>query len=331
MTQPEHLAWDNFRETVFVRGEKRIHRITDTPRIDIFGDGTTNRIGIVLEVAPGSSIPSGVSRLAFVDARLLTSDGRHMLEVSTGTPSLYHEFYHLAAAAAERVLIHSQEAVDAISAELSAFAALLEERSLLGIEREIGLLGELLFLHELLSLHGPRMLDSWVGPSAEPHDFRVGSREFEVKTTLSPRRIHTINGAEQLVPSAGCNLYLVSTVLGPPGSGNGFSLSSTAANLVNVLAMDQERLTKFEALLASCDFSVGDAAQYTRKFALRRPIAIVSVDATFPAITRPGIQRILGPLATRVDSFRYDVSVEGLEHEQGTEAFDAALNIGEVR
>lgn len=327
MTQSKHLSWDNFRATVFVVGEKRVHRITDTPRIDIFGDGTANRIGVVMEIRPGVSLPLGISRLAFVDSRLFTSDGRHLIEVSTGKPSLHHEFYHLAAAAAERVLIHSQEPVDALSAELGAFAALLEERSLLGIDREIGLLGELLFLNELVSRHGLTMLDSWIGPTAEPHDFRVGTKEFEVKTTLSPTRVHTINGAEQLVPSAECGLFLVSTVLGPPGSGDGFSLSSTATKLAAVFGVSSERTTKFEALLAFSDFSIADVAHYSRKFTQRRPLAIVPVDATFPSITRPTIQQALGPLATRVDSFRYEVNVEGLEHEQGSTVFEAAMQI----
>lgn len=330
MTQHKHLSWDNFRATVFVRGEKRVHRIADIPRIDVYGDGTTNRIGVVMEIAPGVSLPPSISRLAFVEARLFASEGRHLLEVSTGKTSLHHEFYHLAAAAAERVLIHLQEPVDALSTELGAFAALLEERSLLGTEREIGLLGELLFLHELVSRHGHAMLDSWIGPTAEPHDFRVGTREFEVKTTLSSRRIHTISGAEQLVPSAGCDLYVVSIVLGPSGSGDGFSLASTATALAAVFASSGMRNTSFEALLAACDFSIAEATHYSRRFAQRRPVAIVPVDATFPAITRPGIQQMLGSLATRVDSFRYDVSVEGLEHEQGSIAFEAAMQIGEA-
>ena len=84
------------------------------------------------------------------------------------------------------------------------------------------------------------------------------------------------------------------------------------------------------ALLAACDFSIAEATHYSRRFAQRRPVAIVPVDATFPAITRPGIQQMLGSLATRVDSFRYDVSVEGLEHEQGSIAFEAAMQIGEA-
>jgi hypothetical protein len=314
-----------------VAGEKRVHRIASAPRIDVFSDGTLNRIGLVMEIAPGAVLPPSISRLAFVEARLFTADGRHLIEVSTGRPALYHEFYHLAAAAAERVIIQLQDPVHALSAELDAFEALLEVRPLFGIEREIGLLGELLFLQELVSRDGPRMLDSWIGPTAEPHDFRVATNEYEVKTTLSPRRIHTINGPEQLVPSTDCTLFLVSTLLAPPGSGDGFSLSSTVTTLATTFASSRERTMKLEALLAACDLSVADAAQYTRSFMRRRPVAIVPVDARFPSITRPILQHVLGPLATRVDSFRYDVNVEGLEYEQGSAAFEEAMHIGHAR
>src|SRR4051812_22507796 len=98
MAQPKPLSWENFRTTVFVGGEKRVHRIMDTPRVDIFGDGTMNRIGLVMETAPGVTLPLAMSRLAFVDVRLFTLEGRHLIEVSTGKPTLHHEFYHLASA-----------------------------------------------------------------------------------------------------------------------------------------------------------------------------------------------------------------------------------------
>jgi hypothetical protein len=325
-----HLSWDNFKETVLVPGEKRVHRITDEPRIDVFGDGTTNRIGVVLEIAPEVAVPASISKLASVGTRTFTVEGRHLLEVSTGKSSLHHEFYHLATAIAERVILHSQRPLDAVTSELDAFAMLLETKSLLGTEREIGLLGELLFLEELVLRNGVGMLYSWIGPSAEPHDFKVGAHEFEVKTTLSSRRIHWINGMEQLLPSAGCQLYLVSVVLGPPGAAAAFSLSSIAAKLTKVFANNREQSLKLEALLASCDFSLADSAHYTRQFALRRPLGIVPIDVSFPAITRRIIQDILGPPATRVDSLSYAVNVEGLEHEHGSDDFEAAMPSGDA-
>ena len=58
---------------------------------------------------------------------------------------------------------------------------------------------------------------------------------------------------------------------------------------------------------------------------MRRPLAVATVDATFPAITRHVVQTALGTLAPRVESVQYDVNIEGLEHEDGTPGFDSIL------
>jgi len=159
----------------------------------------------------------------------------------------------------------------------------------------------------------------------EPHDFRVQDREFEVKTTVTTQRIHTINGMEQLLPSEGCSLHLVSVLLGPAGTSDGLSLMAIVERLNVSFATAPSRQTEFTAALESIGFRAVDSGHYSRRFALRRPIAVVRVDSTFPSIDRVSIQRLLGPLASRVESLQYDVSVEGLEYEDGTPEFESAL------
>src|SRR6185295_5802854 len=135
-------------------------------------------------------MPSELSALAFISARIVTKDSRELLEVSTDTPSIQRQFYHFALAVAERLTVERRPATEAVAMELQCFAELLAEKPLLGIERQIGLLGELLFLKRLLDAGEAAALSSWVGPSGEPHDFRTAQREFEVKTTVSTRRVH---------------------------------------------------------------------------------------------------------------------------------------------
>ena len=79
------------------------------------------------------------------------------------------------------------------------------------------------------------------------------------------------------------------------------------------------------AALEGCGLHGSDIEYYTRSYAMRRPMAIVPVNGAFPAISRPAIQHLLGPLAARIDSVQYDVSVEGLEREDGTADFEAAV------
>jgi hypothetical protein len=204
-------------------------------------------------------------------------------------------------------------AMDALAMEAACFMDLLSEKALLGLERQIGLLGELLFLEELVKRSGPLALDSWIGPAGEPHDFRLQTNEFEIKTSVAARRVHTIHGWEQLVPSEGCHLHVISILLGPPGAGAGFSLRSKVDELRPQLRLDPVRAARFSSALEACGFHGVDSSHYARSYVLRRPLAIIPVDSSFPSITRPAVQRILGSLAARVDSLQYDVDVEGLE------------------
>lgn len=325
MSTPHHLSWENFKSTVLIRGQQRVHRVTNSPYIEVFGDGVLNRVGIWLETAPGTAVPPELSKMTFITTQVFKQKGRTLLEIATTTAPLQRQFYHFAVAVAERVIVEKRQPVDAVGLEFQCFADLLEEKSLLGPERQLGLLGELLFLERLVGSGGVVALDAWLGPMGEPHDFRLQKREFEVKTTVSPHRIHTIHGMEQLVPSKACALYLVSVLLGPAGAGDGFSLSEKIELLRGRFGPVPARLNQFTAALESCGFRQADGEHYLRRFAMRRPMGLVRVDKKFPALTRPSIQGALGQLASRIESLQYDVSVEGLECEDGTAGFSAVV------
>jgi hypothetical protein len=127
------------------------------------------------------------------------------------------------------------------------------------------------------------------------------------------------------VPSKGCSLYLVSVLLGPAGADDGFSLSEKIEQLRDRFGPVTARLKQFTAALESCGFRQADSEHYLRRFAIRRPMGLVRVDKKFPALTRPSIQGALGQLASRIESLQYDVSVEGLESEDGTAGFSAIV------
>jgi hypothetical protein len=130
---------------------------------------------------------------------------------------------------------------------------------------------------------------------------------------------------EQLVASSGCTLYLLSILLGPPGADRGFSLAEKVVELRGQLAPVRARGRQFATALETYGFRNADTEHYNRQFAMRRPMATVPVDSSFPAITRLTIQGMLGKLADRIDAIQYDVSVEGLEYEDGTAGFYAAV------
>ena len=255
MSPLNQLSWDNFRNTVFLRGQQRVHRVADSPRVDVFGDGVANRIGIWLEVAPGTQTPPELSALAFITARTINREGRDLLEISTDTVSIQRQFYHFALAVAERLTVEHRPATEAVALELQCFAELLEEKPLLGIERQVGLLGELLFLERLIATARQRRAGLLGGPQGEPHDFRIEEREFEVKTTVSTRRVHTIHGTDQMVASKGCSLFLISVLLGPAGTAQGFSLAGKVSELAQRFAPVPADLARFTAAVGSVRLS----------------------------------------------------------------------------
>lgn len=326
MTSPQQLSWQNFLSTVFVSGQQRVHRVTASPLIELFGDGIANRVGLWLEIPSDAGVPPELARLALITTRTFSRDGGVVLEIATTARALQRQFYHFAVAVAERVVVEKRLAIEAVQLELQCFGDLLESKAILSIERQIGLLGELVFLERLLGNMGESALESWIGPIPEPHDFRVQAQEFEVKTTVSPNRIHTINGMEQLVPSRGCSLYLISILLGPGGAGGGFSLSDKVMQLAERLSSSPSRLKQFMGILDACGFREEDRSQYSRRFALRRPLALIAINGTFPAVTRRSLEGGLGAaLAVRIESLQYDVNVEGLGYEDGTPDFDAVI------
>lgn len=320
-----HLSWENFRSSVFVKNEQRVHRVSASPLVEIYADGVQNRIGIWLQASENSMIPEQILKLAYVSAQITKRNKHTVLEISNNSPALQRQFYYFATAIAERIVADGKTTIEAVTQELACFEDLLREISLLSIERQIGLLGELIFLERLTGKVGLIALDAWIGPSGELHDFRIQKQEFEVKTTLKTHRIHTIHGAEQLVPTDGCTLHLVSVLLGPPGAGESFSLTEKVKAVAALFASDTARRNQFTASLEAIGFREDDGIHYKRRFLIRRKIAVASIDKSFPALTRPAIHQVLGKSSSRIESVQYDVNIEGLESEEGSQHFSSVL------
>jgi hypothetical protein len=325
MKNLRHLSWENFRTSICVRNEQRVHRVSVMPLVEIFSDGIQNRIGVWLQISDNSIVPEEVLKLAFISAQIIKRKKQTILEISNSRPALQRQFYYFAIAVAERMVVDGKTAIEAVKLELQCFEDLLSEIPLLSIERQIGLLGELIFLERLTGKLGHKALDAGIGPSGEPHDFRIQKHEFEVKTTFKPYRIHAIHGSEQLVPSDGCTLHLVSVLLGPPGAGDGFSLTEKIKAVAALFQSSTVCRDRFAENLEAAGFRDADDRHYIRRFIIRRPIAVALVDKLFPALTRPVIHKVLGARSSRIESVQYDVNIEGLESEEGTRGFSSVL------
>lgn len=209
MSKPRHLSWENFRATIWHEGQQRSHRIGQKPSVEVFGDAINGRIGLLVQLAKNAEIPKEIDRLVFINGRILKRKNGYYLELATASQTLHRQFYQFATAVADRIIMECEVPLAAAVAELKCFDELLAPRSLLSLERQIGLLGELIVLERIIVSRGPAGADAWTGPQSEPHDFRLGQTELEVKTSSGTRRLHRIHGLDQMFPSTGMKLSLV--------------------------------------------------------------------------------------------------------------------------
>jgi len=325
MKELTHLTWDNFESSIIVEGENRVHRVSDAPRVEIFSDGERGRIGLWLHVAEEEPIPESLKKMSLLSFTYCQKEGEIGIETAIQNQALFRHFYAFALAVADRVLLEEIPPVAALGVEVGNLADLLESRKVLSPERQRGLLGELLVLERVLSSEGIAGLHAWVGPMGEPHDFRICDTEFEVKSTIRTRRIHTINSVQQLLPSEGYDLYVISILLAPPGKDVGFSLVEKVSQLRARVSADQWARERLEQSLNDVGYDTSEEQFYDQKYLLRRPMAVCQVNAPLPALTPQSLSMAVGTAYGRIEELHYDVNLEGIEHEEPTKEFVKAF------
>ena len=322
-----HLTWQNFKTGIIRPGEDRSHRVSAAPEAFVFADRSGKRIGMLLERRSAAPLDSRLCRLLMLEVEELQICGKNMLRVTCGRSSMFREAYLFFTAVMDRVLQDGQEAAAAVESELVALEALLDASGVLSIEKQIGLFGELLVLWQFIEAGGISLVSAWTGPMGEVHDFRVAGREFEVKTTTGRRRIHTINGLTQAVPSPDSELFFLSILIAAAGSGEGESLPSLVAMIEAPLSADHYALSEFRAALENCGYRSADAPAYKRVFKLRAPVMLVPVDCEFPQLDEARLVCAMGPSFGRLEDITYKVNLDaaGPLLEAGLAAYVTAL------
>lgn len=307
------LTWPNFRATILVAGQDRMHQANAEPLVVMFADRGGTRIGMLIE----SSSPAtdlNPLLLRHLDVEIVQHTYRRCLSLSCSQPRFFREAYLLCSAVADAVVDGHTPVEAALVGELSAFQSLLEELKHLSLERQIGLFGELCILRQLIAAGGPSMVRAWTGPLHEPHDFRLGRLEFEVKCSGGMRRIHTVNGLAQTVPSSGFTLAFLSVLLAPADAAEGESLPTLAAAVLAMVGIGTIR-DELERSLAAAGYQTADAPLYPRRWTLRAPVLVVPVDGHFPAVTAGMLADGMGEGYARLREISYSISLDGLGSE----------------
>lgn len=155
-------------------------------------------------------------------------------------------------------------------------------RGVVGEDRIVGLIGELLTLEALLRNRASADLGCWKGPSGGAQDFRTATHAVEVKSTLVREgRIIGISSVEQLKPPPNTDLHLVHHRLEPdPG---GFNIGDVFERLTAIGASPSELEAGFE----DNGVFVSDFKHYVaRRYRLVETRTYDAMGMAFPRITR---------------------------------------------
>lgn len=160
-------------------------------------------------------------------------------------------------------------------------------KDVLTVEEQVGLFGELFFLrYWLLPRYGKQVVLAWEGPNGKRHDFILGDRSYEVKTSNSSKgHVHRINGVDQLEALPVGSLFLFSFWIRQNDHAEN-SLTSIIESCRKYLESDIEISSAFELLLSRSGYSEIQRVEYEKRRYEILDSVLFLVDGQFPKITR---------------------------------------------
>lgn len=323
-----HPSWDELRG--FLESDApSLHPIDGEPPVSIFIDPAAPRLG--LRIPLGGDDFTQEAPLAEIEIRTGLINGERTLEIATSNPILFPIFFPFVLTLVDRVQIERAAVGAAVTASLDQWRDLLRRAAMLSEDVQTGLMGELWMLDRLADQSPDTAITAWTGPEREAHDFRVGDREFEVKTTRGERRIHVISNMTQLEPSSGHELYVLSLQFAAAGAMGGRSLAERLQQLRDrfehaglVQEFDRRLKNGFGLDRSNWNF-------YRERIQLRSRPALIPVTPEFPSIRTEDILAIAREGMTRVTDIRYRLDMTGLGFEEGLPEFASLLPDAETR
>ncbi|PZS11461.1 MAG: hypothetical protein DLM60_24120 [Pseudonocardiales bacterium] len=209
----------------------------------------------------------------------------------------FADAYPLLRSVADLVQLQSAAFADAVRSSLASYHDLLSAAAQMPIHDEIGLYGELLALSHLISSTGPHTaMKAWRGgDEREEHDFGLADDDVEVKTTTADSRRHWISSLDQMRPTAGRKLWVLSIQLTGAGA-------SEAARLPDVMARVEKQLpaelrNAFWSRIVRTRYRPEQPHDTFRLLRMRSTPACFLVDENFPRIDRDILARGGAPVA----------------------------------
>ncbi len=253
-----------------------------------------------------------VAKLKNVGFSAVSSGDDELAELTVRVEGSVHGAYGLLATIADELQIEKMPLAAAVAAGVARHRNVLASRGAMTTEKEVGLIGELLFLEFLIHQIGAGPATAaWQGPLSEEHDYTFDSVHIEVKTTRGERRRHVVHGLDQLVPLRGVPLSLLSVQLTRSSPDGGRTLPQVAANVRKIAGGHQVGV---DAMLSSFGWQNEDADLYTTFWALRSEPRAYDVKNDFPAMT-PDLVAPVVPNFALLSDVSYRVDLTDLHHD----------------
>ncbi|MEW4264493.1 PD-(D/E)XK motif protein [Priestia megaterium] len=181
------------------------------------------------------------------------------------------------------------------------------QNNILSEDKQQGLFGELFVLDKLLAhATSNNVIKKWTGPKGGNHDFNFNNCSIEVKTTLSKKHKHIINGLEQLEQKDNQRtLFVVSLLL--TKSDNGRSVSDLVFKIKQKLIEFPNLIEEFNDLLKSYGYNSEHEELYIEF--ITEDHAVFPVNDEFPTLTT---QSLAENLSSRISKINYTLDMEGL-------------------
>jgi hypothetical protein len=195
----------------------------------------------------------------------------------------------------------------------------LDSERVLSMNALVGLFGELVLLEYLVNEKNLAILDNWVGPLGNRHDYEFDKHSIEVKsTTLKNKEEIKVHGVNQLeaYPGKDVTILRIKLELDPHGT----SLTTLVERIMKSPKVSE---AKFREKLLKVGYKEADADAYRSIGFQTVEFHLVPVNEKFPRITA-GILLGIDPL-DRINEIEYSVNVSGLSSKISTNLADLNL------
>lgn len=312
-------SWPRIR-TILAQSAPQVISIDGEPEVRLLVDGGQGSLTLQCAVDDDVS-PDEFAKLESITINRSGVGGDWLL-ISTNDSALFPYFVAFTSTVADDVQLEGVSVRAALIHSLRLFRRLLRDTHMLSPEREEGLLGELWALKRLVAGRGAQALAAWLGPDAEEHDLRWEGIELEVKTTRRERRLHVINGLDQLKPSTDATLFILSLQYTGAGlADEGHSLSEAIGDMRACLKQYGQDAAFDAVLLDRFNLPPETETHYTERLTLRSEARLIPVEPRTPRLLRTDLQLIDRDEMQRVLDATYTLDCDGLGVIDGSTEF----------